>query len=191
MNAVIWIFVAIAFGLMLFVSIQEDLPPELAFLRAEPGTVPAPDELPNVLPKGASAPHTFTYEGWTVRQTGTTIELVKPLEGRMEVNGNVFDLPELGVLCHLGELDLRIDSRLPTTGTQTTPVQFQGVASTWSKGVGRSIFPARPTDVVGAMLNNERPLEVVLSFVDLGKQKLTFNPKGLAALYKQFPPGCQ
>ena len=191
MHAILWIFIAVAFGLMLFVSIQEELPAELAFLKAEASGVSTGPTSPSAGAVAKSNTRTFTYEGWSVRQTGATIEIVKPLLGRMELNGNVFDNPELGILCHAGKLDLRIDSRLATTGTQTTPVTFNGVSATWAKGASRNIFPPNPPQLVGMMLKQGQPFEVTLSFVDLGKQKLQLNPAGLAALHRQLPASCQ
>lgn len=191
MHAILWIFIAIAFGLMLFVSVQEELPPELAFLKAEPSGVSTEPAANSTGSASKSSTRTFTYEGWTVRQTGATIEIVKPLQGRMELNGNVFDNPELGILCHAGKLDLRIDSRLATTGTQTTPVTFNGAGASWAKGASRNVFPPNPPQLVGMMLKQGQPFEVTLSFVDLGKQKLQFNPAGLAALHRQLPASCQ
>lgn len=191
MHAVLWIFIAIAFGLMLFVSIQEELPPELAFLKAEPSGVSTGPSTAGVNTGAKGGTRTFVYEGWTVRQTGATIEIAKPLSGRMEVNGNVFDNPELGILCHGGKLDLRIDTRLATTGTQSTPLAFNGTTATWAKGAGRNVFPPNPPQLVEGMLKSTQPFDVTLSFVDLGKQKLQFNPAGLEALHRQLPRSCQ
>ncbi len=189
MNAVLWIFIAMAFGLMLFVSIQDELPPELEFLKqsspaSERGTTTGAAQ------QNSASTKTFAYEGWSVRQTGATIEMVKPLEGKLEISGTQFDNPELGILCHAGKLDLRIDTRLAVNGTKTTQVSLGGETSSWSKGTGRNIFPESPRQQL-ALLAGGRPVEVVISFVDLGKQRLRLDPRGLAQLQAQLPASCR
>lgn len=185
MNAVLWIFIALVFGLMLFVSIQEELPPELAFLKNTAVTTGAPAEA------GSPQAQNFNYEGWQVRQSGVTIELVKPLEGRLERDGVVFDTPELGILCHDGKLDLRLDTRLAVTGAKTTPVRFHDVDSPWTKGLNRNIFPADPTTTVRKLAAAQGSVAVTLSYVELGNQTTTLNLRGLPQLMERLPRSCQ
>ena len=48
MHTVFWVFIAVAFGLLLFTSVQDKIPDELSFLRADadkvalPGSAPSP-----------------------------------------------------------------------------------------------------------------------------------------------------
>lgn len=190
MNTVLWVFIAIAFGLMLFTSLQEKLPEELSFLKSTPGAEVT--AAPAGAASGATvAARTFNYEGWLVRQSGATVELVKGLSGKLEANGDSFDTPQVGILCSQGKLDLRVDTRLATTGTASTPVSLGASTQAWQKGTGRNIFPPNPVDTVRALAASSGPVTMTLSFVDLGKRSVALDPAGLKALVDQLPATCR
>ncbi len=191
MNTVLWIFIAIAFGLMLFTSLQEKLPDELSFLKSSPSIEAAPASNGAAAASAATAARAFSYEGWAVRQSGSTVELVKGFSGKLESSGDSFDTPSLGILCNQGGLDLRVDTRLATTGTASTPVTLGATSEAWQKGTGRNIFPPSPVATVRALVAAAGPVTMTLSFVDLGKRSVTLDPTGLKALVDQLPAGCR
>jgi hypothetical protein len=182
MNKVLWIFLAFAFGIMLFVSIQDKLPNELGFLKSD-GTTAA------VIP-AASQPKVSSLAGWTVRQQGTALEAMRRFAGDLKVGGTPYDVPELGILCNAGKLDARIDSRLSTTGARTTRVLIDGQAQQWDKGQGANLFPGSAVDFV-RYLESRASVNVTLSYVDLGNQTTVLETKDLSRLMAAFPPSCQ
>lgn len=188
MMAVLWIAIAAAFGLLMFTSLQDSLPDELSILKNKGGS--ASIQKLGATTTGAERKN-FNYLGWTVRQEGPTVELTKKLNGTIEAGGTVYDNPEIGFLCHLGKLDVRIDTRNAVTGVKTTPLSVSnGAQQNWSKGTGMNIFPDNPQAFAADMAKALKPVEFKFSFVELGAQTVKLNGEGLFALLKQLPPGC-
>lgn len=187
MMKVLWVFIAFAFGLMLFVSIQDKLPDELSFLKGTPGavTVPAASS-----PGAAGAAKTGVVEGWTLHQQGSAIEATRRFSGELAVSGTTYDVPEIGVLCNNGKLDARIDSRLGTTGVKTTRVVVDGEASEWDKGHGSNVFPRDAVAFVHSLLKRDSAA-VTVSYVELGAQTSSLDTRGLKKVLELFPAGCQ
>lgn len=188
MHAILWIFISVAFGLMLFTSVQDKLPDELSFLKSSPSLETLGQDSPG------DTRASFTYEGWRVRQEGPTIELVRSFEGSLEGNSRNFEAPEIGILCHDGKIDVRIDTRAATTGTGSTAVTASVGGSgrqMWRKGPGTNIFPPSVKEFTLAISKSLRPLEVTLSFTELGNQTVKLETTGLAPLLAQLPPGCR
>lgn len=180
MNAVLWIFLAIAGGIMLFSALQEDLPEELAILKGD-----APAE------KVKFDKKEFTYKGWNVRQQDYTIELTRTMDGELSGVAGTFKPPVLGVLCHEGKLDMRIDTGYALTGTKTTQVRVNGDRQVWVKGQGTNVFPPKPKTLLNDIVTKETPLSVNLSYVDLGSNSFTLDAEGLKELKPQLPKSCQ
>ncbi|KWT98289.1 MULTISPECIES: hypothetical protein [unclassified Variovorax] len=181
MNAILWIFVALAFGLMAFVSIQDKVPEELAFLKSGGGIVEGP--LPEQLKEEQ-------LDGWTIRQQGPVLEATRRATGDMVVNGTSYDVPSFGLLCNAGAPDARIDSRMATTGVKTTPVEVDGKAAEWQKGSGLNIFPPNPVEFT-RYLASKPSVSLTLSFRDLGKQTVVFDTHQLKQLLRGFPQSCR
>ncbi|KWU17849.1 hypothetical protein [Burkholderia cenocepacia] len=183
MNKVLWIFIAFAFGIMLFVSIQDKLPPELAILKND-GAVPAA-----TVPASGQV-KVQSLAGWTVRQQGTALEATRRFSGDLKVGSSSYDVPQLGILCNAGKLDARIDSRLPTTGARATRVVIDGQTQQWDKGQGTNLFPSSAVDFVRYLESRER-VSITLSYLDLGTQSTTLDTKDMRQLIAAFPPTCQ
>lgn len=184
MSTILFAFIAIAFGLLLFFGIQGELPEELAFLKTNEPTQTVKKETANGIT-------TFKYEGWTVRQSSEAIELTKPMARGMEINGSQYRAPEVGILCAGGRLDLRIDTKYNTTGIKETPVTFGGFSvQPWDKSRTYNIFPKQAGPAISTLATNPR-VDIQLSFAELGKQNFVFEGLGLNALINSLPSGCR
>jgi hypothetical protein len=181
MNAVIWIFVALAFGLMAFVSIQDEVPDELAFLKSSGPAIEA---------SAAEQLKEEQLEGWTIRQQGPVLEATRRASGDLVVNGTTYDVPSFGLLCNAGAPDARVDSRMPTTGVKTTPVEVDGKEAQWLKGSDLNIFPPNPVEFT-RYLASKPSVSLTLSFRDLGKQTVAFDTHQLKQLLRGFPQSCR
>ncbi len=179
MNAILWIFVALAFGLMLFVSISDDIPDELGFLKAK------------VVETQPGAKSTTQYKGWTIKQGGGAAEFSRQLDGQIQGNTVTGPAPEIGILCAAGKLDMRIDARKLTTGVRTTAVELSGLGRLeWQKGTDRNVFPPDARAALGAILSQPTST-VTLSYVEAGLQRFTLNTDGLKPLVDQLPASCK
>ena len=88
MNTVLWIFIALAFGFMLFVSLQPKMPEGLSWLK----NMGAQDSEQYRIADG-----TYEVEGWRIVKQGNAVELTKGLKSVSGDYGKV--LPLLGVMC--------------------------------------------------------------------------------------------
>lgn len=185
MHTFVWVFFAIAFALMMFSSVQDQIPDELSFLKGSP-TFGAP---------AAPAPGTqqFVHQGWRVVESPGTTELVKSFKGPITVNGQAYDAPELGILCFQNVLNIRLDSRSPTTGTKNTPVSFGGLEQHWDKGAtGTNLLAADPRAVLRGLLGGAQGAnQATLSYRDLGQQASALDTTGLPELVARMGQGCQ
>ncbi|MDO8417791.1 MAG: hypothetical protein Q7S87_16445 [Agitococcus sp.] len=141
MNAILWIFIAIAFGLMMFTNLQEKLPDELSYLKTTPTTQAQ-----------GSAP-----AGWSLTTQGDAIELTTTLESATASGGGAL----LGILCNKSSLDVRLDPHFVTTGVTTTPVVLSGQSEElWDKGADVSkvktynIYPHNPSYFLKQVMAN-------------------------------------
>ena len=181
-NKVLWVFLAFAFGIMLFVSIQDKLPNELSFLKN--------DSTPAATQPAAAQPKVSNLAGWTVRQQGPALEATRRFSGELTVGGTAYDVPELGILCNAGKLDARIDTRMPTTGARVTRIALDGHAQDWDKGGGTNIFPQSAADLVHYLA--ARPsVSVTLSYKDLGNQTTSLDTQAMRQLLAAFPASCR
>ncbi len=182
MNTILWIFVALAFGLMLFVSLSEDIPDELGFLKAK---------VVETQPVPGGAKSVTQYKGWTIKQGGGAAEFSRSLDGQIQGNTVSGPAPEIGILCAAGKLDMRIDARRTTTGARTTPVELSGLGLLeWQKGTDRNVFPPDARAALGAVLSQAAPA-VTLSYAEAGLQRFTLNIEGLKPLVDQLPASCR
>lgn len=184
MHTFLWVFISVAFGLMLFSTVQDKVPEELAFLKSL-----GPGEAPGQVAPGAQK---FAYMGWNVVETAGVTEMVKGFSGPLEVNGQSYDAPEIGILCDKGTLNVRIDSRLPTTGLKGSPVSFAGLDVQWDKGAaGMNLLSPDPRAVLRGLLKQSEPAKLTLSYRDLGKQATSLDVTGLGDLVKRMATTCQ
>jgi len=188
MHTALWVFIAAAIGLMLFSTLQEDLPNELSFLKM-------PENAVVVTPGGGAtgpAVRTSLHQGWEVQQTGNTLSASRAFRGVLEVNGQVYDTPQLGVLCHEDKLSVRIDSRMATTGMAKTPVALGTAEQDWDKGAaGMNVLAPNPSQVLALLLKAQEPVGVTLSYRELGKQTAYVDTTGLQDIAAAMRPGCR
>lgn len=182
MNMILWVFLALAFGLMAFLTIQEDLPPELSFLKGNgTGVV---EQTPG------QAQTVRQLEGWTITQQGPVLEATRKLSGELVVGGTTYDVPTFGVLCNAGKPDARFDTRMVTTGVKTTSVAIDGKPSEWAKGGANNVFPPNATEFV-RYAAQQKTVALTFSYRDLGKQTVQLDASQLAQLLASFPQSCQ
>lgn len=182
MAAIFVIFVVLAFALLLFSSLQDDIPDELSFLRSKPtGAVVAPNTAKVV-----------TYKGWKATQVGSAVELVKAFNGTIAVGAIMYPAPEIGVLCYDNKLDIRVNTKSPTTGTTTSEVAVgTDAAQAWGKGAGNNLFPPQPDQFLRALVEAKTGLTLNVSYRTLGVHASTLDTTGLAELVQQLPPNCK
>lgn len=188
MHTFLWVFIAGAIGLMLFATLQEGLPDELGFLRmTDSGTTIVGEPVPE-----PGAWRTTLVGGWTVQYTEGALALTRSFRGALSVNGQVFDTPQLGILCHSGNVAVRVDTRLATTGTATTPVGIAGQTQPWDKGSeGFNVIAKDGKAVLSQLLQAKEAAAVEVSYRDLGKQTVYVGTEGLRELVQQMPVACQ
>lgn len=183
MHAFIWIFLAIAMALMLFSSIQPDLPDELSFLK---GTMEV-----DVVPEQPGLQQ-FKHLGWLVQESPGVTSLTKAFQGPLVVNGTSYEAPELGVLCYQGTLNVRIDSKVATTGTKTSVVTFAGRKESWDKGAaGMNLLAPQPLESLKALVAEMPRGAASLSYRDLGAQHVGVDTTGLSELVARMAPTCR
>lgn len=188
MHTALWVFIAAAIGLMLFATLQNDLPEELSFLKMPEDAV--------VVGAGPQRPgaavRVSQHQGWEIQQTGSTLSATKNFRGSLQVNGNVFDTPQVGLLCHNNVLSLRLDTRLATTGTARTPIVIGAAESAWDKGAaGMNVLAPDSKKVLRALLSAQGPVRVGVSYRDLGVQFSELDPVGLADISAAMTEGCR
>lgn len=180
MNTILWVFISLAAGVMLFAGLQENLPPELSFLKST-GETASPVTGKSVTRSGP----------WTITQAGSAIEFSSRLTGRIEVNGTANDTPEIGILCNEGKLDLRLDTRMATTGTRSTPISVSGLGeSDWDKSATKNIFPRDPHQLL-RLFAAGTPVSLTISYATLGKFTLQVETTDLPKLIARLPVSCQ
>lgn len=188
MRTFIAVFLALAAAIILFTSFQDQLPEELGFLKNK-GTVTRPV----AVQKSAVAPGTVVseYQGWTIRKTATAVEFVRPMTGTLTVNGNNYPTPEFGLLCDNGRLDMRIDTRLNTTGRKSTPVEVVGLGKLeWDKSASKNIFPKDSKKIL-TFLYTTNPANFKLSYAELGAQSVQLDTSALGMLLQALPASCK
>lgn len=183
MHTFFWVFIALAFSLLLFSSIQDEIPDELSFLKADvAGAVGAP-------PPGSQK---FLFEGWQVVESPGTAEFVKRAAGPIQVNGSAYNAPLVGILCHQGRLNVRIDPAYATTGTPYTVVGVGALQQNFEKGAsGTNLLATDPTSVVRLLAQSKDGVPLSISYRDLGVQRSNFNASGLSQLLERLPTTCR
>ncbi|MNR71680.1 hypothetical protein D3C71_23120 [compost metagenome] len=183
MLAFLFIFLALAFGLMAFVSMQDDIPEELGFLKSAASSV--------TQPKGHPPPSALTrLEGWTIVQSGPVIEATRQFSGEIVVKGVRYDVPTLGVLCNAGKLDARIEARHQLAAGEPLQVSLDGAQQTWARGGGTNVFPPAPVEFV-RYLSGKPKVSVSLPFADFGRQTVTVDTSLLKDVLRALPASCR
>lgn len=187
MNTFLWVFIALAGAVIIFTSIQDELPDELGFLKNKgTTTLVAP-----ATKRDATGAAVTEYQGWSIRSTATAVEFVRPFTGSIVVNGTPYDMPEFGLLCDKGRLDMRIDTRMTTTGRKTTPVDIQGLGTVeWDKSVSKNIFPKDARKVL-THLYTVSPAQFKISYAELGAFTIQLDTSALAVLLQNMPASCK
>jgi hypothetical protein len=187
MHTALWVFLAAAIGIILFFSIQDQLPDELAFLRD------AGQPTERIAPDGTRI-QVQTHLGWEIRTSASAVEIASPLT-RAAAGAPAPGLPsgqELGILCHGGRLDMRLDARSQTTGVRQTPVVVSGLGEiAFDKGTGTNIFPPHPQQLLRHLVQADDAVTFTVEYAAHGKAVLVLRPRGLAELARQLPPSCQ
>lgn len=166
MNAALWIFLALAFGFMLFVSLQDHLPEELEFLKGGDQKSFYSIELP-------AADGQYDIGGWSVSKQGSSYELKKQM-APTESSQDFPKMPVVGLLCHQGAWDFRLDTKFNTTGVKKTKISFnESLGFNFERGLGTTVFPFNPKIVVEKFykINNiDNKMIVKISYVDFGEK---------------------
>lgn len=174
MNAILWIFIALSFGIMLFVSIQPEIPDELSVLKGTPAK-----SAPSKLNDGMYMVNNNVK--LTVVNSEDLVELSFPVE-TSELISNI------SLLCHKGELDAKVTTIAQTTGTTVTSVKVNSVIEKWNKGNDSVIFPHSPAKFSRDLLRQD-PLELRLSQLDgIKEEKIDVSP--MTAAIKSVPTKC-
>lgn len=138
MNAVLWIFLALAFGFMGFVALQPKLPEGAAFLKNLGGP-----SNPNVAILNDGE---YDIKGWHVVKQGTAIEFAHKLEPLVE--NYKFKAPTFYMLCNDGKEDVRINTEatLVSENGKTTNALVGGMSRSlrWELGNNNNYFPTPP-----------------------------------------------
>jgi hypothetical protein len=181
----LWVFLSIGLALLLFSSLQDKIPDELSILKGTPSF-----GVPAVLPAGTQQ---FNHRGWRVVESAGTTEIVRSFNGPATVNGQAFEAPELGLLCYQGTLNIRVDTRLPTTGLKNSLVEFANVQQLWDKGAtGTNLLAVDPRSTLRGLLSGARDASrITLSYRDLGVQSADVDLAGIGELVSRMGPGCQ
>lgn len=177
------IFLTIAFGVMLFLSIQNKLPPELEFLKADASVgVSKPGG-----PLQGPGIQTAFYDGWTVRQGSGAVELTKAVQSPdHSVRQGL-----VGILCDHGQLDMRLDPGVELQGRDASLVTVEGLgAQQWAKSKTTDVFPPAPAKMLNWLLGHS---VVRIKAVSTSSQQLQMelSTAGLEPLVKQLPVTCQ
>lgn len=180
MMTVLFVFLAFAFAALLFSSIQEDLPEELAWLKQD-GIVKRKD--------GSTVQN---YGGWRVTLAKDTVELYKPFATNTSVNGVTYMAPAIGILCHEKKLDIRVKTNAQITGTETSDVKLgTGGFNLWQKGADSHVFPPDAKAALRAVMQSPAKVDITLSYAKYGKQTSTLDTTGLKELIDQLPSSCR
>lgn len=190
MNTILWVFIAFAGAIIIFTSIQDKIPDEFGFLKNK-GVI-AQSTTPGKPQPGVPAGTVVSeYQGWSIRKTATAVEFVRPMTGNIVVNGTPYPAPEFGLLCNNGKLDMRIDTRMATTGRKTTTVDLVGTGKTeWDKSTSKNIFPKDSRKVLTA-LYAVNPAQFTISYAELGAYPVQLDTSALALLLQALPASCR
>lgn len=175
MNTFLWIFIAFAFGILLFTSLQEKLPDELSFL------------------KQSAVVKTKDAAGWSVSQQGEAVELSYSMPNTTEGSSPAI----LGILCYKGALDVRLNPQVATTGLEKTPVSVSGRGEElWEKGIDNpqsktfNTYPKQPIYFIKHILSNQK-LNFTVSSISQGLQSYSLDSTALSSLLNKFDNSCQ
>lgn len=175
MNKVFWIFISFAFGLLLFTSIQDELPDELGFLKSSS---------PSAITKIPGAV-TYQHEGWLIQQIGKTTEMAKPLKSQTPgVEAS------LALLCHQEQWQARVKLSVSATGKSSSKVEVGGSKEDWAKAEGNNLLSPNPQLLARSFYADERRLSLVVSTTSAGKVAFEFDPKGFADIVKRLSLSC-
>lgn len=179
---VLIIIIVFAFALLGFAQVQDELPEELAFLKGAGA---------GLVDQDAAGLQRGQYEGWQLAQDGHVIEVSRKFSGELQAAGAAYEAPVIGLLCDNGRLDVRIDTRLATSGETTSLVYVNSVPSAWAKGYGTNIFPADSLALVSQLMKAKNTAEVALEYRDLGKRTLQLDVSRLPKVLEMFPASCR
>lgn len=175
--------VAIVLGLILFSSIQDDIPNELAFLKGAPKT----SQVATV----ATTPVQADVAGWLVQSRGAVTELSKRFAAGIKAGAYQYDAPVIGLMCDGKALHLRIDTQAPVTGRTESPVKVNGRESQWYKAQGTNVLAADAKSIAAQLLKAKTPVEFEFSYLDVGLAKASLDAAGLRDAAMQLPPACR
>lgn len=166
MNTVLWVFFALAFGLMLFVSLQDEIPQELTALKTQPD----------------QAQGYTSYEGWRAVVQGDTVEVRK----RFEKPVTVF----VGFLCTPKGLDARLEltARVPPVENLMVGVAKEQPQA-WERGTGKNIFPPAPKLFAQQLISRAGDVKVTIQAGNFNKEVL-IDSRGLREMLSQLPAHC-
>lgn len=175
--------VAIILGLIMFSSMQDDIPDELSWLKA----APKPAQTVQVETEASSSQ---TVQGWQVVSKGAITELTKRFSSGFKAGAYEYEPPVMGLMCDGNELHLRVDTQAPVTGRAETPVKLNGKALSWHKAQGTNVL-APDAKAIAKLLMKAREVEFEFSYLDTGLATSRIDTTGLRDASMQLPPACR
>lgn len=183
---VLMCFIAVVVGIMLYSSIETELPDQLRLSKTGAQVVAAPSQ-----PGAAFDPVASSSRMWQVRGDGQNVELLRDFRGLVEHNGQKYDAPTLMLTCYNGDLFVGVDLHMaPAVKGEHASVRTAAGVQRWSVGEGHRLYSPAPK-ALAAAVRAEKPFEMVLPYAELGEQRVTFVPTDGAKALAYFPPSCR
>lgn len=191
---VLWSFIAIAAGFILYSSIQDQVPDELSFLKlgaANPSAVVSGDDNSPESNAQVSDYYASSAKHWTIVRQPAYTELVRDFGNAVIYAGQATEAPTLHVLCANQQLFVGLDPKLRVAGDEkSATLQFDGQSQTWLRDTNQRLYAQNSADVRNR-LTQKTPLTVVLRFVEGGEQRFTLNTEGFVKALSRLPSACQ
>lgn len=208
LRTVLFVFLAAAAGVILFTTIQDELPEELSWLKNSGKPAGAPvDQAGHPLPSKLVQQH----KSWTVYSDDTRVVLSRTMQGRTEVKAQFYfecalgkDAPEIRLIPYVGKevvaglktvsADWSYEAPEPPAGEkpkEKTP-QWIGVESrVWPVEEGRMVL-AKPENVLSTLASGGR-VKVVMHGLSKRKPEspFTMDAKEFPYLTQSLPAHCR
>jgi hypothetical protein len=190
-----WVLMCIiagAIGLILYSSIQDQVPDVLKLPKGSGASAQVADGKQGVSPGGSGfAPVASSSRMWQVRGDGVNVELLRDFRTRVSHAGLDYDAPTLMLTCYGGEVFVGVDLHMaPAVTGDKASVRALGSAQSWTVGEGHRLYSPAPQALLAAV-RAERAFEMVLPYAELGNKTVSFEPADGAKALAYFPPACR
>jgi hypothetical protein len=188
----LWILfsaIALLVGISMFSKVQQDLPPELEFLKGKP-------ESHHVLNGGEGAESNLSSisldgpaTGWTFQTDGQTSEASKDFDQHIAgPGGQAYDKPAFAITCYQGHLYARVSTRIKAAGSPAISFDVKGLPA-WSEAPNQNWYSTDAGKTLST-LKARGSVSVRIAFEEVGTQQFTFNTNGLTAIIAKME-GCR